>query len=334
VNPDDRPGGCPPRLAPQDDSVMNPCLTAPYLAGGLLSSLDITAVTTTYGTGNSALLLQDHNNLVRQLSTLTPAGGFAMTSTIHDPDPSVGVEIAVAGRNGSILMYTTGSGGRVDFGTLTSDSGIRMTGSIAFSPTWKSVTAVHNGYFLFYDPSTQNGAGAILRVDALGRQVGQVRRLSSLGLWTNVVGTPSGGVLFYDRSVGEWMSALLTSQGQLILHAMRGSLKGFDTVAAVNMRGLLFYWPNGNFFPTAKAQIATLDETGALTLGDAVTSFPGSIQAIAGARNGAVLLYDIPVIFEAPREAQLGTVSATGRWTKGVVIVGIRAATVTAVTAN
>jgi hypothetical protein len=291
-NPSDLPSGCTGAHG-QVDSVMSYCSSRPFLGNALLGAGDIVRVLTSYGAGPSPFIFQNRAAALRQVSTISPTGNYQFRALYNVVDSTAAADQVVAGRNGSLLLYTKAGGGRIDLGTLTADSNITIATAVDSIGTWKSIAAVQNGYYLFFDPSQENGVVSVRRVAADGHNLGEVSRVAGIGAtWTDVVGLVNGEVFLFHGLSGTGQAARVTSDGRFELQgqAILG-LPLYTSIAAVNVRNMFLYSDDISKSVGGTAELAVLGEDGEFQRGETQIGLPSHIEQLVGARNGSLLMY-------------------------------------------
>jgi hypothetical protein len=182
--------------------------------------------------------------------------------------------------------------------------------------TWSYMAAVQNGYFVGLDPNVNGGTAAVFRVDAFGKYRGRTDVVSDVGTgWTHLAGLPNGEVWFFDRWGLHSMSAKVTSAGKLVVQKHQLGWWPFSLVAAVNLNVIVKYLPAQHVDDAGFAGIYTVDEEGGYKYTGPVPGPPDYLQAIVGARNGAVLLFNDNPSGYYNLGARVGTISEAGVFT-------------------
>jgi hypothetical protein len=272
---------------------MSYCSSKPFLGNALLGAADIVQVLKTYGAGPSPFIFQDSAAGLRQVATISQTGEYRTRALYYVSDGTTAADQVVAGRNGSLLLYSRRDGGHLDVGTLTGDSSFSLDGSVDSIGNWKTITAAQNGYFLFFDPLREGGLISIRRIDARGGYRGEVSRVADVGTgWSDVVGLVNGEVFLYDGVSATGQAARITSDGTFEVQGqpIRG-LSTYASIAAVNMRGLFLYSDDVSKQLGGRADLATLGESGEFALAGVQTGLPAHVENLIGARNGSLLSY-------------------------------------------
>jgi hypothetical protein len=328
-NRPDRWSGCQADPAPQilgnvpvgawdNESIMNSGVgcsqNGSWFNNGLLGKTDIMAANKFYGAGRAPVVLESSTE--RQISTMTPSGEYSFVEL----KPVTSNDIVVrGGRNNTVMFYNPASGGLATTGTLTSDGVLTMSTAPATTvgTGWTDISAGQNGYFLFYARNQEGGLLSIRRVNAKGVMSRELARFIDEGAWTRVVGLPTGAILFYDSATLTGKTASLSVLGNML--SGRAHLTGFflyDGLAAVGLNTVLFIQGTASGTGNAVSQISTIDELGNYAFANFVSGVPGSVGAVAGSRNGSVLLYDTTVGMPSGSiTGKVATISPTGALT-------------------
>jgi hypothetical protein len=146
---------------------------------------------------------------------------------------------------GGLLFYNgrTGEGitGRIDgdqFNTVEFLSGFGV---------WTHIVAVSEDMLFFYN--RESGISWVSRVDGEGTYVaiGEVSIGNTSGIrrgWTQITGTPGGGMLFYNAANGRGLPAHFDANGQFQVNPdnlISGFSKDWTHIVSINREQLLFY---------------------------------------------------------------------------------------------
>jgi hypothetical protein len=202
---------------------------------------------------------------------------------------------AVTLRNGAILLYHWPSGGygkaRVDKNGGFRFYGAWQGGGLGALPAGMThVTAVGPDRFFMYNASSGLGLTARLTSDG-SHMVGEVIPNFSTG-WTDVVGTLSGGLLFYNRWSGAGGVASVDQNLHYTSIASLSFSPGWTSVTSVNRNGVLFYDKNNGNAYTATVTPAGYQAGGAFPPGNGIHSIGPNYTSVVGATNGSVLFRD------------------------------------------
>lgn len=327
-NRPDRPAGCAHDPSPlgtftigswDNESVMNTgtncSQNGSWFNNGLLGKTDIMAAQQLYGAGTAPVVLESGTE--RQISTMNPAGVYSFVSlaTVSSNDL-----VVRGGRNNTVMFYNPQSGGLATTGSLTSAGVLTLSTAPpkVVGIGWSDITAVQNGYFIFYAKNQEGGLVSVRRVNAKGDMTGEVAHLPNQGTnWSRVVGLPNGAVLFYDSVALTGRTARLNALGTQLIPGV--NLSGFfvyDRLAAVNLNTVLFIQNTASGTGNSVSQISTIDELGTYAFATFVSGVPGSVGVIAGSRNGSVLFYDTTFGMPSGRiTGKVATISSTGQLT-------------------
>ncbi|HVH45842.1 MAG TPA: trypsin-like serine protease [Labilithrix sp.] len=202
---------------------------------------------------------------------------------------------AVTLRNGAILLYHSPTGGygkaRVNkSGGFLSYGAWQGGGWGALPAGMTHIAAVGPDRFFMYNASSGVGLTARLTSDGM-HTIGEVIPGFSVG-WTNVVGTTTGGLLFYNRWTGA--AGLASVDGNL--HYTGGpalSLSpGWTSVTSVNYEGVLFYNSSNATAFTARVSPAGYQADRAINPGNGSYSIGANYTSVVGASNGYLLFRD------------------------------------------